>query len=273
MRPTVSATLPQSSPPTENGDLSDLIERWWNDHFPGSEAARYTPGWNLAVRAKEDLKPLLRRALFSRFLGSASYVTDEAMTDRARYPSNPHHISYGATLARDVDLLRVFVEFSWETEHGQWTQRSRLFLAEFQNQTRGQRVLVPVLTTGEPARGIREGRSALKWGAAPLDEQQPLRLFPRPMFCRARLVIKGDDRSEQYYYFMVVTPPGENSIAVIVDQGHLEFPDQWFAQDLRVCAHSLLDEKRFKTEFNSVEGDNVFASQIRNTVIQCHGGD
>jgi hypothetical protein len=53
------------------------------------------------------------------------------------------------------------------------------------------------------------------------------------MFCRARLVIKGDDRGEQYYYFIVVTPPGANSIAVTVDQNNLEFPDQWFAQDVR----------------------------------------
>jgi len=135
VRPTVST--PQQEQPIEGDDLSALIERWSNDHFPGSAVARDTQAWSVVHKAKEDLKPLLRRALFSRFLGTVVNVTDGVMTDRARYPSNPHPISYGAVLARDVDLLRIFVEFSWETQHGQWTQRSRLFLAEFQNQTRG----------------------------------------------------------------------------------------------------------------------------------------
>jgi hypothetical protein len=228
MRPTGSTTLQQPPPPTEYGDLSDLIERWSNDHFPGSAVARDAQVWNVVHRAKEELKPLLRRALFSRFIGTASYVTGQAMTDRARYPSNPHPIAYGANLARDVDLLRVFVDFSWETEHGQWTQRNRLFLTEFQNQTRGQRIFVPVLTEEDHTQP-----RGLQWGNDPLDEKQPMRRFPRPIFCRARLVLKGDDRSEQYYYFIVVTQGGANSIAVAVDQMNLEFPDQWFAEDIR----------------------------------------
>jgi hypothetical protein len=33
-----------------------LIERWWNDHFPGSPVAAVTAAWNHAFAAKEELK-------------------------------------------------------------------------------------------------------------------------------------------------------------------------------------------------------------------------
>lgn len=36
-----------------------LIERWWEDHFPGSAVARDTAAWNAAFAAKESLKRLL----------------------------------------------------------------------------------------------------------------------------------------------------------------------------------------------------------------------
>jgi hypothetical protein len=39
-----------------------LIERWWEDHFPGSSVARDTQAWNVAHAAKETLKRLLARA-------------------------------------------------------------------------------------------------------------------------------------------------------------------------------------------------------------------
>ena len=37
-----------------------LIERWWDDHFPGSAVARDTQAWNVAHAAKEALKQLLQ---------------------------------------------------------------------------------------------------------------------------------------------------------------------------------------------------------------------
>jgi hypothetical protein len=37
-------------------DFDALVERWWNDHFPGSAAARDTAAWNVAFAAKEELK-------------------------------------------------------------------------------------------------------------------------------------------------------------------------------------------------------------------------
>jgi hypothetical protein len=89
-----AVSKPQQEQPIEGGDLSALIERWSNDHFPGSAVARDTQAWSVVHKAKEDLKPLLRRALFSRFLGTVVNVTDEAMADRARYSSNTHPISY-----------------------------------------------------------------------------------------------------------------------------------------------------------------------------------
>jgi len=39
-----------------------LIERWWQDHFPGSAIARDTQACNVAHAAKEMLKRLLVQA-------------------------------------------------------------------------------------------------------------------------------------------------------------------------------------------------------------------
>jgi hypothetical protein len=229
-RPTKSSeratpATPSSAPPAmpqqiEYSDLSDLIERWFNDHFRGVPV-----DWSVAQRAKENLKPLVRSALFSRFAGSGSYVTGELISDRAKYPGNPHVVSYSAILSRDVDVLRVFVEPSSETDQGQWTTRNRLLLAEFQNQTRNQRVAFPVIVA---ATALSHGQSALNWG-----DGSP---FACPAFCRARLVVRGDDKSEQYYYFILVTPRHQREIVYAVDQRNLEFPDRWFAEDQKAAA-------------------------------------
>jgi hypothetical protein len=42
--------------------LDRVIERWWEDHFPGSAVARDTASWNVAHEAKESLKRLLVQA-------------------------------------------------------------------------------------------------------------------------------------------------------------------------------------------------------------------
>ena len=36
--------------------LDDFVERWWEDHFPGSPVAQVTAAWNHAFAAKEELK-------------------------------------------------------------------------------------------------------------------------------------------------------------------------------------------------------------------------
>jgi hypothetical protein len=40
--------------------IETLIERWWEDHFPGSPVAQVTQAWNHAFAAKEELKRLLQ---------------------------------------------------------------------------------------------------------------------------------------------------------------------------------------------------------------------
>jgi hypothetical protein len=42
--------------------LDQMIERWWEDHFPGFAVARDTASWNVAHAAKESLKRLLVQA-------------------------------------------------------------------------------------------------------------------------------------------------------------------------------------------------------------------
>jgi hypothetical protein len=53
----IDGTIEKPSHPIEQ-----LIERWWEDHFPASAVARDTQAWNVAHAAKETLKRLLARA-------------------------------------------------------------------------------------------------------------------------------------------------------------------------------------------------------------------
>jgi hypothetical protein len=46
------APVPDSLPHPHDA----LIERWWDDHFPGSPVASLTGAWNHAFAAKEELK-------------------------------------------------------------------------------------------------------------------------------------------------------------------------------------------------------------------------
>lgn len=41
--------------------LGALIDRWFDDHFPGSVVARDVEAWNLVHRAKEELKARLSK--------------------------------------------------------------------------------------------------------------------------------------------------------------------------------------------------------------------
>ena len=51
--PAVASTAPSDA----------LVERWWNDHFPGSAVAQLTAAWNVAFAAKEDLKQRLKKGI------------------------------------------------------------------------------------------------------------------------------------------------------------------------------------------------------------------
>ena len=50
------------SPPPHS--LAELVERWWQEHFPGSPVAQATTAWNHAFAAKEALKRLLATSDF-----------------------------------------------------------------------------------------------------------------------------------------------------------------------------------------------------------------
>ena len=49
-----------AAPPTEaappSPSFEELVERWWEDHFPGSPVAQVTQVWNHVFAAKEELK-------------------------------------------------------------------------------------------------------------------------------------------------------------------------------------------------------------------------
>jgi hypothetical protein len=53
---------PAGSASCAASSIDRLIERWWDDHFPGSAIARDTQAWNVAHAAKETLKQLLVEA-------------------------------------------------------------------------------------------------------------------------------------------------------------------------------------------------------------------
>ena len=42
--------------PADTPSLTDIVERWWADHFPGSPVAQIAQAWNHAFAAKEELK-------------------------------------------------------------------------------------------------------------------------------------------------------------------------------------------------------------------------
>lgn len=50
------APAASEAPAAAVSKTDDLIERWWNDHFPGSPVAMLTTAWNHAFAAKEELK-------------------------------------------------------------------------------------------------------------------------------------------------------------------------------------------------------------------------
>ena len=41
--------------------LETIVERWWEDHFPGSPVGQLTAAWNHAFAAKEELKRRLAK--------------------------------------------------------------------------------------------------------------------------------------------------------------------------------------------------------------------
>ena len=47
---------PPRAPTPAATEHDALVERWWNDHFPGSPVAASTAAWNHAFAAKEALK-------------------------------------------------------------------------------------------------------------------------------------------------------------------------------------------------------------------------
>jgi len=56
-----TAPPPTPSPPPH--PLAALVERWWQEHFPGSPVAQATAAWNHAFAAKEALKRLITEGI------------------------------------------------------------------------------------------------------------------------------------------------------------------------------------------------------------------
>ena len=47
---------PKPAGGTKPAALDQVVERWWEDHFPGSPVAQVTTIWNYAFAAKQELK-------------------------------------------------------------------------------------------------------------------------------------------------------------------------------------------------------------------------
>jgi hypothetical protein len=54
--PASGVERPSSGVPSEPQSIEDIVERWWENHFPGSPVAQVTQAWNHAFAAKEELK-------------------------------------------------------------------------------------------------------------------------------------------------------------------------------------------------------------------------
>jgi len=66
MDDTDSETPPSHEPSDIDALIKELIELWWQEHFPGSPVAQVTQAWNHAFAAKEELKRRL-----AKFTGEA----------------------------------------------------------------------------------------------------------------------------------------------------------------------------------------------------------
>ena len=55
-----AATDANDAPRNAAPELEALIERWWEENFPGSPVARATEAWNHALSAKAELVRRLR---------------------------------------------------------------------------------------------------------------------------------------------------------------------------------------------------------------------
>ena len=53
---------PSRDAPAQPEPADHIVERWWEDHFPGSPVAQVTQAWNHAFAAKEELKRRLATA-------------------------------------------------------------------------------------------------------------------------------------------------------------------------------------------------------------------
>ena len=56
-----AATPPEPRNPL--AEVEGVIERWWDEHFPGSPVAQVTQAWNHALAAKEELKRRLKNLI------------------------------------------------------------------------------------------------------------------------------------------------------------------------------------------------------------------
>jgi hypothetical protein len=54
---------PEGGAPALPHPLETVVDRWWDDHFPGSAVAHLTAAWNHAFAAKEELKRRLKEGL------------------------------------------------------------------------------------------------------------------------------------------------------------------------------------------------------------------
>ena len=61
--PTSDAAAPSPDAQPESLSLDSIVERWWEDHFPGSPVAQITAIWNHAFAAKEELKRRLKEVI------------------------------------------------------------------------------------------------------------------------------------------------------------------------------------------------------------------
>jgi hypothetical protein len=57
--PVASADKLAPVSPVEKPSIASVIDTWFHDHFHGTALGNHTELWNLAVKAKEELKTLL----------------------------------------------------------------------------------------------------------------------------------------------------------------------------------------------------------------------
>ncbi len=128
---------------------------------------------------------------------------------------------YSGRIASTGDHLRIYLEYyQKEAAH---ISPNRMMIGELRNYVKNDEVSIPVMTRNDDG----NGKYLFVWG--PTFVGNPL---PIGAEWKARILVLGDDGTEQHYYFLVTNGVVNGSVSYpsVTNQANLKFVEEWEAQ-------------------------------------------